>query len=58
VKIALNLSIFFISFSWYSLVAVLISSSWVLPVFLSLQVVVQGLLRGLRIYFGVGMLPP
>jgi threonine efflux protein len=43
-KVVLNLAMFVISFAWYAIVAVLISSHRFQPVFLGLQPVIQGAL--------------
>ncbi len=51
-KVVLNLSMFIISLSWYSIVAMLISSRRFQPVFLGFQPVVQGSLGALLVLLG------
>jgi len=55
-KVGLNLAMFCISFGWYTLVAVLISNRKFQPMFLSLQMIIQGLLGGLLIWLGLQLL--
>jgi threonine efflux protein len=52
-KIFLDISLFLISLSWYSLVAVLISRQRRQPFFLSRQLAVQGLLGSVLIVLGL-----
>jgi threonine/homoserine/homoserine lactone efflux protein len=51
-KVVLNASMFIISFTWYAIVAMLISSRRFQPVFLGFQPVIQGALGGLLIVLG------
>jgi threonine efflux protein len=51
-KVVLNISMFVISFAWYAIVAVLISSRRFQPVFLGLQPVIQGTLGVLLVVLG------
>ncbi len=51
-KIVLNVAMFVISFAWYAIVAVLISSRRFQPVFLNMQPVIQGTLGVLLIVIG------
>ncbi len=51
-KVVLNIAMFIISFTWYAIVAVLISSRRFQPVFLGLQPVIQGTLGVLLIIIG------
>jgi len=51
-KVVLNLAMFVISFAWYAIVAVLISSRRFQPVFLGLQPVIQGTLGVLLLVLG------
>jgi threonine/homoserine/homoserine lactone efflux protein len=51
-KVVLNASMFIISFTWYAIVAMLISSRRFQPVFLCLQPAIQGVLGGLLIVLG------
>jgi threonine efflux protein len=55
-KVVLNLAMFCISLGWYALVAVLISNRKIQPAFLSLQLIIQGLLGGLLIWLGLQLL--
>ena len=51
-KVFLNTAMFVISFAWYAIVAVLISSRRFQPVFLGLQPVIQGTLGVLLVVLG------
>ena len=51
-KVVLNIAMFVISFAWYAIVAVLISSRRFQPVFLGLQPVIQGTLGVLLVVLG------
>lgn len=51
-KVVLNIAMFVISFTWYAIVAVLISSRRFQPVFLKLQPVIQGTLGFLLVIIG------
>lgn len=51
-KVVLNIAMFVISFAWYAIVAVLISSRRFQPVFLDLQPFIQGSLGVLLIVLG------
>jgi len=51
-KVVLNIAMFVISFAWYAIVAVLISSRQFQPVFLGLQPFIQGALGVLLIVLG------
>ena len=51
-KVVLNIAMFVISFAWYAIVAVLISSRKFQPVFLGLQPVIQGTLAVLLVVLG------
>jgi threonine/homoserine/homoserine lactone efflux protein len=55
-KVILNIAMFVISFAWYAIVAVLISSRRFQPVFLGLQPVIQGALGLLLVVLGVKVL--
>lgn len=57
-KVVLNLAIFWISFGWYALVALLLSSQRIQPGFLAGQRIVQGLLGGVLMYLGLALLWP
>jgi threonine efflux protein len=51
-KVVLNTAMFVISFAWYAIVAVLISSRRFQPVFLGMQPVIQGTLGVLLVVLG------
>lgn len=51
-KVVLNIAMFVISFAWYAIVAILISSPRFQPFFLSLQPVIQGSLGMVLIVLG------
>jgi len=51
-KVVLNIAMFAISFAWYAIVVVLISSRRFQPVFLGLQPVIQGTLGVLLVVLG------
>jgi threonine efflux protein len=51
-KVVLNIAMFVISFAWYAIVAVLISSRRFQPVFLGLQPFIQGTLGVLLVVLG------
>lgn len=51
-KVVLNIAMFVISFAWYAIVVVLISSRRFQPVFLGLQPVIQGTLGVLLVVLG------
>ena len=51
-KVVLNIAMFVISFAWYAIVAVLISSRRFQPVFLGFQPVIQGTLGVLLVVLG------
>ena len=51
-KVVLNIAMFVISFAWYAIVAVLISSRRFQPVFLGMQPVIQGTLGVLLVVLG------
>jgi threonine efflux protein len=51
-KVVLNIAMFVISFVWYAIVAVLISSRRFQPIFLGLQPFIQGTLGVLLLVLG------
>lgn len=51
-KVVLNIAMFFISFAWYAIVALLISSRKFQPIFLGLQPFIQGTLGSLLVVLG------
>jgi threonine efflux protein len=55
-KVVLNIAMFVISFAWYAIVAVLISSRRFQPIFLGLQPVIQGTLGVLLLVLGGNIL--